>query len=425
MFTEGGLDKILHLIKRLIPQPIFRLGARVYHPFLAWTGALRYGLPSRQLKVIGVTGTKGKSTVVHMIATLFEGGGFSVAAIGSLGYKIKEKTWPNTLKMTMPGRWKIQKFLRQAAGAGCTHVVMEVPSEGLVQGRHLGVRFDCAVFTNLHPEHIEAHGSFENYRTAKKVLFQACRRMHVINADDPHYEFFAAVPAQKKLFYGIDRGDLRAEGVIAGSDRSSFSVYGTTFNLSLGGKFNIYNALAALSVASLYGIDLPTAKPILESILEVPGRMQWLQRTPFAVVVDYAHTPDSLEEVYAAVRSDAKRLIVALGAAGGGRDTWKRPKFGALAEKYADCIILTNEDPYEENPERIMEDVASGISGPGQKKVERILDRKAAIIQALSEAQPGDVVVITGKGSETSMAVAGGKKIPWSDAQIVREFLAH
>ncbi len=423
MFKEGILDNALRLIRRFIPKSVFSFLAPFYHRILSYTGALRYGFPSRSLNVIGITGTKGKSTVVYMTSVILEGAGLSVAAIGSLGYKIKEKTWPNTLKMTMPGRWKIHKFLRQAVSAGCTHVVMEVPSEGLAQGRHLGVRFDCAVFTNLHPEHLEAHSSYEKYREAKGMLFSLTPRTHVINADDAASDYFASFPAQRTIFYGIEKGDMRASAIDAAPDRASFTVYGTRFDLQLGGRFNIYNALAALAVGAMYGVDLPTAQPALESITEIPGRVQWIQKAPFGVVVDYAHTPDSLEAVYKTLKPENGKRICVLGAAGGGRDKWKRKKFGALAEQYCDRIILTNEDPYDENPESIVEDVASGITGPGQKKVERIMDRRAAITGALTKAQENDIIIITGKGSETSMALADGKKIPWSDAQTVRDCL--
>lgn len=423
MFKEGMLDNVLRTIKRFIPKRLFAWGARFYHPLLAWSGALVYRFPSRKLKVIGVTGTKGKSTVVYLIAKLLEDAGHPVAAIGSLGYKIKKREWPNLLKMTMPGRWKMQKFLREAVNAGCTHAVIECPSEGLAQGRHLGVQFDCAVFTNLHPEHLESHGGFENYKRAKAILFTSAKHIHIINADDEHAAFFASFPARKKLFYGIQGGELRAGGLEVHDDRASFKVYGTQFNLQLGGTFNVYNALAALSVVAIYGMDLPTAKPILESVTEIPGRLQWLQKHPFGVVVDYAHTPDSLEAVYATLKPENHRLICVLGAAGGGRDRWKRKKFGELADIYCDRIYLTDEDPFDEDPERIVEDVAAGISGPSQKKAECIMDRKVAIQTALTDAQENDIVVITGKGSETSMALAGGRKIPWSDAGIVREFL--
>jgi UDP-N-acetylmuramoyl-L-alanyl-D-glutamate--2,6-diaminopimelate ligase len=423
MFKEGFTDRILGFIKRFIPRSLFRIAARVYHPILAWTGALVYRFPSRKLRVIGVTGTKGKSSVVYLITQLLEGAGHPVAAIGSLGYKIRERQWPNLLKMTMPGRWKVQKFLRAAVDAGCAYVVMEVPSEGLAQGRHLGIAFDCAVFTNLHPEHLEAHGSFEAYQRAKGILFAATKHLHVLNADDAATEYFASFSATKKLFFGIEGGELRASQIEIFQDHSSFDVYGTRFNLRLGGRFNVYNALAALSVAALYGVDLPTAQPILARIQEISGRLQWIQKEPFGAVVDYAHTPESLRAVYETLRPHAKKLIGVLGAAGGGRDTWKRPAFGALAGEFCDEIYVTNEDPYNEDPLKIIDEVVRGIPDAAQEKTHRILDRAVAIRTALSSATEGDIVVITGKGSEISMAIAGDKKIAWSDADIVREAL--
>lgn len=420
MFQERSIDAILRRIKRFIPKPLFDLGARIYHPLLAWTGALRYGFPSRHLTVIGVTGTKGKSTTVYLTARILEQAGHPVAAIGSLGYKIKEREWPNLLKMTMPGRWKIQKFLREAADAGCTHVVMEAPSEGLAQARHLGVRFDCAVFTNLHPEHIESHGGFEAYRAAKQILFRSCHGIHIYNADDPNAEYFSRWPARKHLSYGINAGDMRATEVSPTADRIAFTVGHERVQVPLGGLFNIYNCLAALAVADAYGVPVSVARPALESILSISGRLEWIQKEPFGVVVDYAHTPDSLRAVYEALRPQAKRLICVLGAAGGGRDKWKRPEFGAIAEQYCDQIVLTNEDPYEEQPEQIIRDIHGGISSAGQSKVVTLIDRGHAITDALTRAQEGDIVVITGKGSETSIALAGGHKVPWSDAQTVR-----
>lgn len=388
----------------------------MYHAGLAYIAAVIYGFPSRSMKVIGVTGTKGKSTTVYLITRILEANGHAVAAIGSLGYKIREKEWPNTLKMSMPGRFKLQKFLAEAKKAGCEYVVLEVTSEGIKQKRHLGIEFDCAVFTNLHREHIESHGSFENYMAAKQELFQCTKKAHVINADDVYSSQFGEFPAQKKIFYGFTAGDIVASNVSVTADWSSFEVYKVPFNILLGGKFNVLNCLAALSVGAVYGIDLPSMKPALEAVEVVPGRMDFVQKEPFQVVVDYAHTPDSLEAVYKALKPQAGRLICVLGSAGGGRDVWKRPEFGKIADQYCDVIYLTNEDPYEENEEVILDQVEKGITHP--EKIKRVLDRKQAITQAIKEAQPGDVVVITGKGSETSMALANGKKIPWSDRDI-------
>ncbi len=431
MFREGLLDKILYHIKKLIPKSVFDFFAPYYHAGLAHLGNILYGNPSKSLKVIGVTGTKGKSTTVYLISKILEDAGFSTAAIGSLGFKIKDKEWPNTLKMTMPGRFKLQKFFHEAKKAGCKYVVLEVTSEGIKQKRHLGVNFDCAVFTNLHKEHLESHGSFENYYKAKQELFARTNNIHVLNADDKNVELFSKFSSKRTIFYGIESGDMKAQNLELEQDKSSFDVYGVRFNINFGGKFNVLNCLAALSVAAMYGIDLPKTKQILEDIKNIPGRMEFIQKEPFGIIVDYAHTPDSLEAVYKtlkrsdlAARSDLEsggRLICVLGAAGGGRDKWKRPAFGKIADEYCDEIILTNEDPYEENPEKIIGEIASGINS--KNKVTKILDRKEAIKFAINKTGEGDTVIMTGKGSETSMAIAGGNKIPWSDKQIVQEFL--
>ena len=437
MFREGLLDKTLRSIKKLIPRTVFDFFAPIYHATLAYAGAVFYGFPSRSMKVIGVTGTKGKSTTVYLITKILEHKTQTVedaplqkgvAAIGSLGFKIKDKEWPNTLKMTMPGRFKLQKFLAEAKRAGCKYVVLEVTSEGIKQKRHIGVKFDCAVFTNLHKEHIESHGSFENYHKAKQELFKKTSNIHVINADDPRVDLFGNFPAKHKIFYGLEKGDLVADKIQSTEKGTSFELYGTHFDTHLVGEFNVMNCLAALAVGAMYKIDLPVMKPVLESIKFIPGRMEFVQREPFGVVVDYAHTPESLEAVYKTLKAykltslQAGKLICVLGAAGGGRDKWKRPEFGRIASEYCDEIILTNEDPFEEDPEKILDGIESGIKN--KEKVKRIIDRKEAIREAIKKAGLNDTVIITGKGSETSMAVAGGKKLSWSDKEVVRDALS-
>ena len=419
MIEESGtLEKLLRTMRRIIPSSVFRALVPIYHWKLAMLGAIVYGFPSRKLKVIAVTGTKGKSTTTYMIARVFEEQGIAVAAIGSLGYKIRERKWPNTLKMTMPGRMKLQKFLREAVNAGCTHVVLEATSEGIAQHRLAGVRVDCAVFTNIHPEHIESHGNFKNYKAAKLRLFKKTKNIHVLNGDDPYFKEFRGVPAMQTYVYGMEKG------VINQRERQ--------IKLKLAGDFNIYNALATLDVVHAYGLDERKAQNTIESIETIPGRMEFIQREPFAVVVDYAHTPQSLELVYETLSEKRKaksekhgKLICVLGSAGGGRDTWKRPKFGEIAAKYCDEIVLTNEDSWDEDPDKIVEEIFSGaISNKLEAvSIKKILDRKEAIQVAIDDAKPGDTVIITGKGSETSMALAGGKKIPWSDAEIVRDIL--
>lgn len=423
MIHETALDKILYQIKKFIPKSVFEFFQPMYHRLLAWGGALRYGFPSHQMKLIGVTGTKGKSTMVYMITKILEESGANVAAIGSLGFKIKDKEWPNTLKQTMPGRFRLQKFLAEAKKSGCDFVVLEVTSEGIKQYRHLGIRFDTAVFVNIHREHLENHGSFENYIRAKQELFKATKHVHVLNADEARISDFDKFPAEKKITFGINHGDIRPTDVLASETESEFKVGGQMVHLKIGGMFNVLNALGAWTVAAVYNIEQPIIADALGKLETIPGRLEFIQREPFKVVVDYAHTPDSLETIYKTLKPANGKLICVLGAAGGGRDKWKRPEFGAIAEKYCDKIFLTDEDPYEENPEEIVDQVRAGIHSP-DADVTKIMDRRAAIAAAIAAAGPGDTVVITGKGSEVTMAVAGGRKIPWSDAAIVRECLA-
>ena len=423
MIKESALDKILYQVKKIIPKSVFEFFQPMYHRLLAWGGAMRYGFPSHSMKLIGVTGTKGKSTTVYMITKILEESGAKVAAIGSLGFKIKDKEWPNTLKQTMPGRFRLQKFLAEAKKAGCDFVVLEVTSEGIKQYRHLGIKFDTAVFVNIHREHLENHGSFENYIIAKQKLFEATKRVHVLNADEARIADFDKFPAEKKITFGINQGDIRASDVLATEGESEFKVNNQAVHLKIGGVFNILNALGAWAVASVYGTEPVIITKALSEISNIPGRLEFIQKKPFAVVVDYAHTPDSLEIVYKTLKPANGRLIVVLGSCGGGRDKWKRPEFGTIADILADEIILTNEDPYEEDPQKIIIDIQQGIKRIDH--VEVIMDRKEAIGRAIEIAKAGDVVVITGKGSEISMAISGNQKIPWSDREIAKSFLTH
>ncbi|MBI2626219.1 MAG: UDP-N-acetylmuramoyl-L-alanyl-D-glutamate--2,6-diaminopimelate ligase [Candidatus Nealsonbacteria bacterium] len=407
------------IIKKFIP--VFLLDW--YYLSLPFLGAIFYRFPSKKIKVIGVTGTNGKSTVVSMIAEILKEAGFKTASLSSIKFKIADKEWVNTLKMTMPGRMKLQKFLRQAVDAGCEFAVLEVTSEGIKQHRHSFIDFDTAVFTNLSKEHIERHGSFEKYREAKGKLFRACKNIHIINRDDENAEYFLQFPAKKK--YGFDLCDDLYEARPHTSCMRPGLIQGLTqhigikdiqpLNLKLLGDFNIYNALAAISVGLSQGIDLEICKRAVEKIENIPGRMELVIKEPFKVFVDYAHTPAALRKVYETLlkprpQTPNPKLICVLGAAGGGRDKWKRPELGKIAAQYCDQIILTNEDPYDESPEKILEDVARGAPD-----AQKILDRREAIKTALGLANPGDAVIITGKGSEPWMCVKGGKKIPWSD----------
>jgi len=412
------------LIKRFTPAFLINW----YHLILAFFGALIYRFPSRKLKVIGVTGTGGKSTVVELASKILEEAGYKVASISSIRFRIKDKKWKNELKMTMPGRFKIQRFLRKAVNAGCQYAILEVTSEGILQHRQKFIDFDIAVFTNLSPEHIERHGSFEKYRETKGKLFKQCKKIHILNLDDKNSEYFLQFSA-KKFGFSIYGGQTSFGGLtsVIGKniqefpDKISFEIKNTKFTLNFFGKFNVQNALAAICIGLSQGVSLETCKRALEKVEGIPGRMEIVIKEPFTVVVDYAHTPESLRKVYETVKYSISHvpcsMICVLGSCGGGRDKWKRPKMGEIAAKYCQEIIVTNEDPYDENPMEIINQVAEGIPGRAKK----ILDRREAIREAIKLAREGDIVIITGKGSEPWMCVEKGKKISWDDRRIVRE----
>ena len=403
-------------IKKFIPEPVLSL----YHFILAFLGAVIYRFPSRKMKVIGVTGTNGKTTTVEMVSRVLEEVGYKVASLSSIKFKIGDREWPNTLKMTMLGRFKLQKFLRQAVNAGCQYAVLEVTSEGIKQYRHKFIGFEIAVFTNLTPEHIEAHGGFENYRREKGKLFQTTKNIHVINLDDGNAKYFLQFPAEKKYTYGLNQGDINNKEL--------------KLNLRLIGNFNIYNALAAICVGLSQGVSLDICKRVVEKIEGIPGRMEEVISRPFKVFVDYAFTPNALEKVYQTLKppkesqlptGQAKnsRMVCVLGACGGSRDKWKRPVLGEIAAKYCDEIIITNEDPYNEDPYQILAMIKSGISNFQllTSNFYEILDRRKAIRKSLELTKQNDVVVITGKGCEPWICIKNGKKIPWDDRKVVKE----
>jgi len=425
------IEKLRSFGRKIIPKPLFRAGQPVYHWLLAYAAALWYRFPSRKLTVIGVTGTNGKSTVVELLHAILTEAGESVASMSSIRFKINNKEETNELKMTMPGRFQMQKFLNDAMAAGCKYVVLEVTSEGIKQFRNKGIKFFLAVLTNVTPEHIESHGSFEEYRAAKAKLFYNTPN-HIVNGEDANIDYFVKIPAKNRIVY--TKKDFPAG-----------------WHSTLLGDFNKENIVAAYHASRFLGTNPEKIKLAIEKFEGTPGRLEFIRREPFAVVVDYAHTPDALRKIYQTLRnyqlpttqaslSEAGRanykLICVLGAAGGGRDKWKRPKMGKIAAEFCDEIILTNEDPYDENPLTILKDVESGFSQiqNSQHKIlnkyearrvnyKLIVDRREAIRAAISQAQPSDVVVITGKGCEPWLMGPNGTKIPWDDRKTARDIL--
>lgn len=398
---------IKEIIKKLFPGFILNW----YYFLLAFLAALIYRFPSRKLKVIGVTGTNGKSTTVELISKVLEEAGYQTGFLSSIKLKIKDEEKENMFKMTMPGRFEIHKFLRQALSAQCQYVILEVTSEGIRQHRHRFIRFEAAVFTNLTPEHIESHGGFENYRKAKGKLFQIKKKIHIINIDDDNAQYFLNFPALKKYSYGLEKGDVNNKDL--------------ELNLQLIGEFNVYNSLAAICLGLSQGISLLTTKKAVEKVKGVSGRMEQVVSQPFTVLVDYAVTPDSLERLYQTIKKvfEPKKIIAVFGSCGGGRDKWRRPALAQIAAKYCQKIIITNEDPYDEDPNQILLDIKAGLSETSfpENDFYQILDRRKAIRKALELAKKKDLVVITGKGSEPWICLAKGKKMPWKDKRVVLE----
>ena len=389
---------VVGVVKKVWSFILF-IGRKVYHFGLALIGSLVYQNPSKDLIVVGVTGTKGKSTTLEMLDAILEEAKMKTALMSSIRLKASEKSEDNLTGNTMPGRLQIQKFLKEAKKNGCRVALIEVTSEGARFFRHRFIKWGVAVFLNLAPEHIESHGSFDKYRSAKMSFFRYAAQRGAklfVNEEDPSQSYFASQG---------ERGQVEMFNKFKGK-------------LGVVGEFNKFNAGAACAVAQFLGVSEEVIDRALEKFSGAPGRLEFVQKEPFTVVVDYAHTPDSLSATYETLKPGAKKMICVLGAAGGGRDKWKRAEFGTLADRWCDEVILTNEDPFDEDPKKIMNEI-----GVKCEKAEKILDRKEAIAAAIKKAHKGDLVIITGKGSEKFIRGSKGSKEAWSDVGVVREIL--
>ena len=422
------MAQLFSLLKQLIPKSFLNVVRPPYHYALAYLADVRYKHPSREIMVIGITGTKGKSTVTEILTRILETEGHTVASLSTIQFKIADKIERNLFKMTMPGRFFVQRFLRRAVMAGCTHAIIEITSEGAKQYRHQFLELDALVFTNLTPEHIESHGSFEKYKQAKLAIAKRVAtstkrpRYLVANVDDEHGADFLNFDVEHVLPYSLR--DLSLHSLH--KDSVSLVFGDVTIRVPLIGLFNVYNILAAITLARSFGISFATIDKALRTLPPVAGRVEHFTTSKDApkhltAVVDYAHTPDSLEKLYQSFPDTYKVCI--LGNTGGGRDSWKRPEMGAIAECYCDQIILTNEDPYDENPRHIVEQMAKGIQN--KEKLEIIMDRRQAIATAFAEAPENAYVLISGKGTDPYIMGPHGTKIVWSDAEVVKEELAN
>jgi len=425
------MNTVLYWIKRFIPRFVLNRIRPPYHYALAYIGNFIYGNPSKEITVIAVTGTKGKSTVTELITTILEADGNKVASLSTIQFKVGDETERNLYKMTMPGRFFVHKFLREAVTAGCTYAVVEMTSEGAKQFRHKFVQMDALVFTNLTPEHIESHGSFENYKNAKLEIAHQLEdsakqpRYIVANTDDEHGADFLNVKVEEKLPYNLKSVKLytlHKDGIGLIFQDADEEV---TIRVPLVGLFNVYNTLAAITLTRALGVEIRTIESSLRSLPPIQGRVEHFTSDKDAskqviVVVDYAHTPDSLEKLYQAFKD--QHLTGVLGNTGGGRDTWKRPEMANIAEQYCEQIFLTNEDPYDEDPRKIVDEMARGIED--QTKVEIIMDRRLAIRSAIEQAPEGGYIIVSGKGTDPYIMGPHNTRQPWSDAEVVQKELA-
>lgn len=440
--------------KRYIPKKLLNLR----HLWYAWYGAIKFGHPSKKMLVIGITGTSGKSTTVFLLCQMLEFAGYKVGSLSTIDFYINGENKLNDQKMTMLGKMKTQEYLREMVDKGCEVVIVETTSEGQLQYRDRYIAYDFMILTNLYPEHIQAHGSFEKYKQAKLNIFKRAsyygnkKKTFIVNGDiSEAQEFlnsFLKKPAQEIVFGQTEKTknfpnvDARIVGEDIHSDKEGlhFKVGEYRYDPEMYGEHNVMNILATIAVARQLGIEWNVIQKAVHSFRNAPGRNEFIPEAEakgFRVIVDYAFEPKAMEALYNVVQLlQPKRVIHVFGSTGGGRDVSRRFTVGELVGKKADVCIITDEDPYDDDPKKIMEDVASAVRQAHRKQSDKIgkrdgsnlfiiPDRREAIRRALQIADVGDLVLVTGKGSEQAMVVAGGKKIPWDDREIVREELCN
>ncbi len=438
----------MQFFKNLIPSIILKFIRPYYHGLMALVASIYYGNPSSKLIVIGVTGTAGKSTTVQMLAWILnhtnihphpkplpegEGGKRKTGFITTVSFCDGKKEFINKHGLSMPGGWLLQKQLKTMLEHGCKYAIVECTSEGLAQNRHLGIKFDAAVLTNLSPAHIEAHGGFENYRKAKGKLFESLSAkglgLSIVNGDDDNAEWFLQFEAKKKNKGGfMQHNNNNNNNRNAHKISKGFELEGINFEVKLPGTFNLYNALLAVVTAHELGVDYQQAANALSSFIKIRGRMEEVKNNRgFRIFVDYGCEPVSIKAALLAANSmPHQRLIHVFGSTGGHRDVVKRFLFGQISARLADVIIITNDDVYDSDPERIADDIVEGIRQVESEKLKvksvlRHLDRRFAIAEALKMAEKNDTVLITGKGSEQFLVLPGNLRVEWDEVRVVNE----
>ncbi|WP_219836352.1 UDP-N-acetylmuramoyl-L-alanyl-D-glutamate--2,6-diaminopimelate ligase [Paenibacillus sp. R14(2021)] len=432
--VAGGAAALI--VERLLEVPVPQILVKDSRHAMAVIGDYYYGQPSRRLKLIGVTGTNGKTTTTYLIERILRDAGHAPGVIGTVEMRFAGTSLP--MSGTTPEALELQRSLHAMAEAGTDYCVMEVSSHALEQGRVKGCRYRTAIFTNLTQDHLDYHATMERYAAAKGLFFTRLgnefavlpenRLFAVLNADDPASPGYASATAAEVVTYGMEHdADVRASKVRITAHGTSFHVEtfagSADITLRMAGKYNVYNALGAISAALIEGIPLRQIKSSLEALPGVPGRVEGVNAgQPFAVIVDYAHTPDGLENVLKAVKEfTAGRLICVFGC-GGDRDRTKRPLMGAISARYADYSLITSDNPRTEEPDRILADIEAGLlqNSVPKDRYELLADRRCAIQKAVEMARRDDVVLIAGKGHETYQDIRG-VKYAFDDREVAKE----
>ncbi len=455
------MSRLIFSLKKIIPEKILNKLRPSYHLLWNFFSALRYNFPAQKLLVIGVTGTTGKTTTILMLAKIFQTAGFKVGYTSTTLFSDGDREWLNDKKMTMLGRSLTQKMLAKMLTNGCQVAIVETTSEGITQNRHRFINYDICLLTDLYPEHIESHGSFANYKQAKLELFQHLTKSKrkklklnkllsgripktiIVNLDNKHAPEFLQFQVEQKFAFKKESSSSATKmtniptgtkiityRLLENNEKGSAFLVNAQekFHLNILGEHNVINAVAALTVAKSLQISSAKIRSALAAIKNLPGRLEKIEGGQnFTVIVDYAFEPKALRKLYQSVSHlKPQKIIHVLGSAGGGRDTARRPKLGKIAGALADYVIVTNEDPYDDNPQEIIKQVAGGASAKNKilnRNLFLIEDRRQAIKKALSLAQKGDLILITGKGAEQAIAGPKGELIPWDDRQIVKELL--
>ena len=423
----------MHNIKKLLKK-IYKLGITIWHYAWALIGKIILNGAQEKMMMVGITGTKGKSTVVSILSFVLKALDIKYASYSTLETSNNQNSVFNTQKMTMPGRWTLPCYFKNAYQQGARIGIIEATSSGLAQFRGDAFNFDIVALTNLQKEHIEIHGGFDHYKQAKGRLFKLLMqskhkfidnkkidKISIVNFDDEHSQYYLDFKADKKYVVSLSESKnstkinilnlnlIKPENLAVDATGIHFNFEDIHFDVNLYGTFSVYNIMMALAILKALKVDIAKVAEALKDYKGAKGRMEFVKtKTNKNVVVDYAHTPDSLKAVLTTLKEMGfKKIISVVGACGGSRDKWKRPEMGKIAGKLSDYVIVTNEDPYDEDPHKIMNAVYAGIEN--KEKARIVADRTDAIHKGINMLNNDEeVLIITGKGSEKVVMVKGG-----------------